>query len=71
MLPVYPPLRGDHPMVDTDAQRCASCHERFKSGQVVTLLPVDPTGRGGTVLALPAHAACLGWDAQTGTWATT
>lgn len=66
--PVFNPLPSDHPMIDTDEQRCAFCHERFKAGQITALVPVDPTGQGGTVLALPVHAACIGWDPSTQRW---
>lgn len=65
---VFNPLPADHPIVDTDEHRCAKCHERFKAGQLTTLIPVDPTGKGGTVEAMPVHAACVGYDPATQTW---
>lgn len=52
---IFNPLPADHPMV-TGGTRCAQCHEPFEAGDRTTLIPVDPTGRGGTVQALPAHA---------------
>jgi hypothetical protein len=67
MYPVYNPLPRDHPMV-TDGTRCAWCHEPFQAGQITTLIPVDPKGEGGNVVALPAHATCLGWDPHTQRW---
>jgi hypothetical protein len=55
-------------MVNSDEHRCAKCHERFRAGQLTTLIPVDPTGHGGTVEALPVHAPCIGWDPNFKRW---
>ncbi len=59
MMRVFPPLPADHPLVNTDEHRCAKCHQRFVAGERTTLIPVDPSGQGGTVEALPAHARCV------------
>ncbi len=56
---VYDPLPPDHPLVGTDEHRCAICHAQFKAADRTTLIPVDPSGEGGTVPALPVHAECL------------
>ena len=65
---IFQPLPEGHPMIASEEQRCAKCHGQFRAGDITTLIPVDPTGKGGTVLALPAHAACLGWDLQLQRW---
>jgi hypothetical protein len=60
MMRSFAPLAADHWMVSDEANtRCAVCHERFRTGDRTTLIPVDPTGHGGTVAALPAHAGCI------------
>lgn len=60
MIRIFPPLAADHWMVsDETTTRCAVCHERFKAGDRTTVIPVDPTGDGGTVPALPSHARCI------------
>lgn len=57
-LRIYNPLPADHALI-TDSTRCAVCHESFKPLDRTTVIPLDITGRGGTVEALAAHAGCI------------
>ena len=66
----YPPLDADHPAVATGGVRCPGCNVEFKTGDVITLIPIGPgddedarkmcqQGFDYNAVAIPAHWACV------------
>lgn len=59
-VPAYPPLPADHPLVTDEKEHCCLCEQRFKVGDITTLVSKERPEIGKTVEALPAHAECVG-----------
>lgn len=58
-FPAYPPLPADHPLVTDEKERCCLCEQRFKVGEITTLVSKERSVKGTTAEALPAHAECV------------
>lgn len=65
MTRVFPPLKVNHPLVESE-DRCPSCKRPFFTGQRVVLVPVrEPQMGFETIEALVLHATCALEGART------